>query len=255
MIDVHAHIVYGVDDGPKSFEESQMLLVESVKQGVTGIVATSHFDVYRDPMDETVYLNHLNHLRQWIEDEGLALEIYTGHEVNASGDNLSELLCHNTLCIGTTNYLLVECSDFQPFERELMVLEQIRSLGFRVVLAHVERLSWVREQLAVIFDLYRLGYVLQVNAHSLLAGKKSTRGKAAHILLRNGLIHVVASDMHHPLNRGQEMGQAYEYLSKMMGDEVATLLCDKNPAHIVTGESVESIGKTDKGLLYWIKRM
>jgi protein-tyrosine phosphatase len=235
LIDLHAHILPGYDDGVRSIEEARDLARAAAAEGVTAIAATPHV---RDDYPTTVerMLRGVALLREDFAREGIPVEVLTGGELDL--DRMWRLgpdeLPQFTLA-GTGRWLLVE----MPyrgwpllFERQL---DALRRLGMDALLAHPERNAEVQADPGRLAPFVAAGLRVQVTAASVDGRLGSTPLDCARALLERGLVHVVASDAHAPAVRETGLAAAVEAL----GDaELARRLTVDNPRAIVAGSPV-----------------
>ena len=235
MIDLHAHILPGYDDGVRSLEEARELARSAAAEGVTAIAATPHV---RDDYPTTVerMLRGVALLRDDFAREGIPVDVLSGGELDL--DRMWELgpdeLPRFTLA-GTGRWLLVEMPySGWPllFDRKL---EALRRLGMEALLAHPERNADVQAEPARLAPLVEAGLRVQVTAASVdgRLGRKPL--ECAQALLELGLVHVLATDAHAPAVRETGLAAAVEAL----GDAaLAHRLTVENPQAIVSGSPV-----------------
>lgn len=205
MIDLHTHVLPGVDDGPATIAESLEMLADCVKSGVHAVAATPHVrDDY--PTTAAVMEHGVATLRRKAEAESIRLEILTGGEISL--DRLSTTPTAELRRFGlggSSRYLLVEFPYYGWPPNLAEQLAALRSIGFWAVLAHPERNDQVQAAPARLEPLVDNGAVIQLTAASV-AGMLGRRTQAtAHRLLELGLGHLVASDLH---ARGTRAGLA-----------------------------------------------
>jgi protein-tyrosine phosphatase len=235
LIDLHAHILPGYDDGVRSVEEARELARAAAAEGVTAIAATPHV---RDDYPTTVerMLRGVGLLREDFAREGIPVDVLSGGELDL--DRMWQLgpddLPRFTLA-GTGRWLLVEMPyrGWPPrFER---TLDAVRRQGLETLLAHPERNPEVQADPGRLAPLVAAGLRVQVTAASV-DGRLGTRPLAcSRWLLERGLVHVLASDAHAPAVRRGGLSGAVEAL----GDpNLARRLTVDNPQAIVAGEPV-----------------
>lgn len=215
MIDWHSHILPGMDDGSRDVAESISLIEMQAAQGVSTVIATPHF--YAN--DESVE-SFLDRRKEAFETLNKELpegspEILLGAEVRYY-QGISRMPGLKDLRIQGSKLLLLE----MPMTRwtEYMIRELIElsgMSGIRVVLAHIERYLSLQKQ-DVWARAYENGILMQVNASFFLS---LTSRRKAISLLQEGDIHFVGSDCHNLTSRPPQIGKAFEYLQKKLGDE------------------------------------
>jgi protein-tyrosine phosphatase len=235
MYDIHYHLIFGVDDGPRSVEASLELAEASIAEGVTHIVATPHAS-YKFP-----YQPELNRERLALLSERLSgrLTLGLGCDFHLSYENL-EVLEKNPrqLTINGSNYLLVEFPDYVNVPMYGEVFFRIMSMGITPIITHPERNPTLLQSPNPIIDWVHSGCLIQLTAASI-TGRFGTRSETlARLLLKGNYAHIVASDAHNTTGRAPAMGEAFDALKRDFGQEAAERLCIKNPRAIFAGESM-----------------
>lgn len=246
MIDIHTHIIYGVDDGPKNIDESLRLIKKAYRQGVRCIVATSHRrqGMFFSP-EWLIHENFLT-LKKRVSNMLPDLSLFYGAEYYYSDGLLEQLRAGDVVTLNDTNYILVEFSYQEKFEKIKDSLIQIIQIGYIPIIAHIERYESVAFNKVHVMTLMRLGVVIQVNTSSLLKikwfkDKHKIRKRRAQFLLKENLIQVIASDMHNLSNRKPYMAEIYAKICKKIGKEIAVDLFIDNPKKIISGEKVNEL--------------
>jgi protein-tyrosine phosphatase len=235
MIDIHSHIIWGVDDGARTLEDSVAMLQLAAQTGTTDIVATPHCDAEYafDPAvrDERI--------RELTTKTGGVPRIHAGCDFRLSFDNIQAVLQEPArFTINGLRYLMVEFDDvlIPPTTEE--VFRRFMDREICPVITHPERNPILRGSLARLQRWKEMGCLLQVTAQSLSGRFGKTAHESAWRLLRNGLVHVIASDGHDIEDRPPRLDQAREILTREMGADAAELLLEVNPSAIVAGERV-----------------
>ena len=208
MVDLHTHILPGMDDGSKSIRESISMLQEQVRQGVTQIVLTPHFYAYENSPEEFLRRRAASYERLRCSLPARMPELHLGAEVQYF-EGICQMENIHTLCVDGNSVLLLEMP-FRPWtSRTVMdVVELSRRADLQIILAHVERYShWAPKEVWPL--LRRSGVLMQSNADYFLDWK--TRRKAVQ-MYRNGEIHFIASDCHNMTTRPPNLGKAMAYI-------------------------------------------
>lgn len=197
MIDLHSHILPGVDDGAADMEESAAVLKFMQQKGVTKVAATSHYPLYKEKNYKRFITKKLEQLRVKAEDEKIDIEIFSGSEILIE-KKLPWLLNDDKLMtINNTDYLLLETHPILLPDYFSELIHDIRTMGFKIIIAHPERYSFIQKNPYLLYEwleLYDLKFML--NSSSML-GKHGKKAKiTAEKLLEAGLCHLMASDTH-----------------------------------------------------------
>ncbi len=232
MVDIHAHILPGVDDGARSWETAVAMCRMAAQDGITHIVATPHAnDEYN--YDRAQLQQLLSELAKKVGDD-LALSL--GCDFHFSFDNLQQLRDDPAnFCIGDTSYLLIELSEFSipPWiSTQLLALLQ---MGLRPIITHPERNLLLQKNPGQVLEWAKIGCVIQVTANSLTGRWGEKAVQVSRWLLEKQALHIVASDCHNLEGRPPVLSRAREYLKPAYGVEIAEALVMKNPQAVVAG--------------------
>lgn len=199
MRDIHCHIMYGIDDGSKSLEQSIEILKNAYSNGITDIVLTPHY------INKSEYnCNNknkkkiLDELISELKKENIDINLYLGNEVMIDPD-VSKLIANNKIStINNTKYVLVELPmHYENPNSEKMMFEIIRH-GYIPILAHPERYDYVKEDISKLEPYINMGCILQGNYLSLFGRYGDEAKKILKILLKQRKIKILASDIHRP---------------------------------------------------------
>lgn len=241
MIDIHAHIIPGVDDGAKDMEESLSMLKKGWDSGISTVCATPHILKKVDCKFEQKILSGFDLLKKKITEKNLELKILLGSEVHISLD-FENLKNFQFFTIDDNEkYLLLEFPlNHIPNYVEKIIFDLCLD-GYVPVIAHPER-SIIKEiDLKRLEKMANLGAFFQLNAGSLLGhfGKKVK--KFSLKLLKNELIHFVASDAHDDQKRSIEtLSEAFALIRNLVGERKVFELFYSNPQNLIQGKKIES---------------
>jgi protein-tyrosine phosphatase len=237
MIDIHCHILPGIDDGAASWETSVEMCRMAAEDGTTHIVATPHANDHYS-YDRTAHEALLEHLR---ELTGGTPELSLGCDFHFSYDNVQDLLADRMrFTIGQGKFLLVELSDYAIPPRFQENLRQLISVGLQPIITHPERNPLLQQHPEPVLDWVEAGALVQVTANSLSGfwGKRSQA--VARWLLDCRAVHVVASDGHDTKRRPPVLSAVRQLVAEWNGEAIAHALFEANPAAIVKGTDVPS---------------
>ncbi len=199
MRDIHCHIMYGIDDGSKSLEQSIEILKNAYSNGITDIVLTPHYiNKSEYNCDNKKKKKILDELQKELEKENININLYLGNEVMIDPD-VSKLIANNKIStINNTKYVLVELPmHYENPNSEKMMFEIIRH-GYIPILAHPERYDYVKEDISKLEPYINMGCILQGNYLSLFGRYGDEAKKILKILLKQRKIKILASDIHRP---------------------------------------------------------
>lgn len=239
MIDLHTHIIFDVDDGPATIEESLALLTSAYQQGVREIVATSHRRKGLFETPEVVIQQHFDQLKTLVDQELPNLMLHYGGELYYSPDVLRGLENDQYPRLAGTNYALIEFSSGTPWKEIYSALTNVLMLGITPLVAHIERYNALAFDEAKVKEIIAMGCYTQINSSSVLkpklfGDKAKEHKKRARYFLEKDLVHCVASDMHNLKQRPSYMQEAYQLITKAFGAQKAEELFVDNPKTIIT---------------------
>ncbi len=240
MIDLHTHILPGIDDGSPSMEESLALADLAVEGGVRTLVATPHSNQrgHFENYDSPDLRQRFARLRQAIRDEGIPLEILEGMEIFCTRDVASRIRDGAVFGINHTDYYLVEFAFDEDPQWMGHRLEEILDLGKIPLVAHPERYFCIQDYPMIVQEWLQMGCRIQSNKGSLLGRFGRHAWRTVHVLLDNDLISCVASDAHSPYARTTFMGDVRMYLADEVGEEMAYHLLVENPSRIIRNQLI-----------------
>ncbi|MFI5265799.1 MAG: tyrosine-protein phosphatase [Chloroflexota bacterium] len=241
MIDLHNHILPGVDDGARSVEEACDMARALVDQGVTTACCTPHTTEWATAGDEASILARVARLRATLAKQSIPLELLPGAEAHITPTLAADVQRHAVPTLNGTPYLLLEFPyDLLPpfFER---VVFELRVHGIRPVIAHPERIAPIADDPNILYQLVRRGCLGQLTAMSLAGGFGPRVREVSELMLEHRLVHAIASDAHdaQPGSRLFALPDARSSASRLLGESAASALFDATPAKIVAGEPIE----------------
>lgn len=243
MIDIHSHIIFGVDDGPKSIEESLELIGIARKQGVRIIVATSHRRKGMFETPEKVIMANFIKLKEAVNEIYPELKLCFGGELYYSKSLMEKLEKRKVPTINNSRYILLEFSMNTPWKDIQKAVNEVNLLGLTPLIAHIERYDALAFNAERVEELIEKGCFTQVNSShvlkpSLIGDRSKEFKKRVEFFLENDLVHCVASDMHNTTIRPPYMNAAYKIVKEEYGEDRAKALFKKNPLMILKNQIV-----------------
>ena len=233
FVDVHSHILYGLDDGATSREESVAMLQCARRNGTVAIVATPHANA-RYRFDAALVAERLADL------QGTAgIRIYPGCDFHLQYNNIEAAVANpGAFAINHGVYLLVEFSDAGTLHAAERMLGRLLDAGLVPVITHPERNAQIQRRIDEVASWVSSGCCVQLTAASFTGGFGPVAQACAETLLTRGLAHVVASDAHDCRNRTPDLADAYARLADDHGEEFVRPLFVDNPTAMVAGEAL-----------------
>ncbi|MFS0788390.1 CpsB/CapC family capsule biosynthesis tyrosine phosphatase [Shouchella sp. 1P09AA] len=215
MIDIHSHILPGLDDGAKTIEESIAIAEEAVSVGITKMVATPHHQHPSFPLLDGSHLHDaVAELNQELAKQMIPLTVLPGQEIRLYGDIQSDLASGASLSLGNSKYVLVEfpSNDIPVYANRLFY--DLGSQGYIPVIAHPERNKVIMDSPNKLYELIKNGALAQLTSSSLTGYFGKDIQKLSEELMEASLVHVIASDVHNTANRTLRMREAYAYVEE-----------------------------------------
>ncbi len=232
-IDIHAHVVPGIDDGSKSNQESVEMLKLAKEAGITTVIATPHYSKgfceYRAE-DIKAYCRALEkHARKHIDPE---FRVFPGQEILYNERSLEMIRSGEVIPLAEGRYILLEFAPEITYTALYQALREIAMTAYYPVLAHVERYQCLREQ-DRIEELRQLGVMLQMNYAHIDGSIFDANAKWCRQMLKAGMIDVLSTDMHNSTDRGPRMEGAMKWMQKHLKDEYIELITSLNAQAIL----------------------
>lgn len=239
FIDLHSHIAWDVDDGIKSKEDAIKALEQAIEDGIMGICSTPH--VICGKTDTNAFQNILLRQQELMEiARKMGVYIYSGAEMFMNIDFLDSLDNGIFQTLNESRYMLVEFDlsrDIHYISYIDEYLDELFCRGFIPIIAHVERFFPTGLDLEMIENWLDMGCLLQTNRTSLMGLQGKVIQRNAHHLVKNKMIHLVASDTHRTVgNRIEKLSDAYQVVIKLTDTEYADQLFLRNPLIILDDE-------------------
>ena len=238
MVDLHTHVLFHIDDGPKTLDDSLEILKKQASDGVSDVVATSHFHPDHMPLEKFTDCRdkRLCSLRQAASEQNIPLRLHHGAEVRL-GKLLFNLKSLSPLCFEGTSNLLCEISHTADDLNEVLQLidRTMSSSNIQPVIAHVERYGFFCKKMQNLRYLHEMGCIIQVDTACFLGGLRDRM--FAFKALKEGYIDIIASDCHNMTDRAPNLAEAYALIEKKCGKEAVTRLQENAAALVASSAS------------------
>lgn len=248
IVDIHCHILSGIDDGSSDMYESLSMAKLAESNGIAAIVSTPHSigfnypGFYEDPVGYTEMIReNLHDLRDALKEEEVDVKIAPGMELMIDRDISSLVDSIKFITLNKSDYLLIEFefNESPPFMTDAVHL--LVKNGYRPVIAHPERYFCFNDEPKRAAELIKTGGFLQVNANSLTGDFGQTVRDTAFSLLENGFVSVLASDAHSFTYRTPEFRDVIKLLNGLYENNVAERLLSDNPLAIIRNQNTQFI--------------
>lgn len=234
FIDIHTHILPGIDDGAGSLDEALRMAGIAYEEGIRLIVATPHYGIMNPGFSrlkaEEIFQRTRAEIKSKYPEMGLAI----GNELFYTGPSVIDSLAKGTaLTLADTDYVLTEFSPVDPLRKIQSGIRDLALSGFRPILAHAERYEALYKDLGAVEDLINAGAVIQINSRSLTRGRLDKRTGWVKQLIKENMVHLIASDCHNDTTRPPIMAEAADKLRKWTDEETFMRITADNPRRIL----------------------
>ena len=240
MIDIHCHILPGIDDGPQTLEEAVAMARIAAQDGVSQIVAAPHVrqGVYKPTVEQI--LTKTAELADALEEADVSVELIPAMDVHIELDLLDRLVDGDLLTLGgDMRYVLLELPNIRVPSQIESLFQQCLMKRFVPILTHPERVLEIQNHLERLEHWVNMGVLVQVTAMSLTGGFGKKVQRAARTMVECRLCHLIASEGHSSDRHPPVLSSAVEVAAGILGEEAALEMVTETPAKILAGEFVE----------------
>lgn len=244
MIDIHTHILPGIDDGAADLEDSLDLARAAVADGIKGIIATPHHADGRYTNHAAFVTEQVERLREELAAREIPLELYVGQEIRVHSDMLDAWNAGELATLAGSNYILLEMPSSSIPKRMLDYIHELVIMGIRPIIAHPERNAEVAKNPEKLREMIEAGAYGQMTTHSLLGGLGKQIERKSWQLCKDGLIHLISSDAHHTVRRGFRLKEAYSKVNKELGEGFVKTYMDNAESIISNRDLIDRSAKS-----------
>jgi protein-tyrosine phosphatase len=237
MIDIHMHILPGLDDGPQDMERSIEMCRIAADDGIDTVVASPHnlYANYRNGREKV--LSVLAELHERIRQDGLDVTILPGSEVYLSSDLLRHLEGDGLMTINDNRrFLLMDLPSFFKADHVSRLIFSLKMKGITPIISHPERNAVIADDINMMCEIIRMGALSQLSAGSLTGRFGRSVRKTAIAMLHHNMVHMIATDAHNITSRPPVLSRAVEAASREIGTERAMEMVRDVPHKIISGE-------------------
>ncbi|MYL49362.1 tyrosine protein phosphatase [Halobacillus litoralis] len=240
MIDIHSHILPGVDDGAQTIDESIQMAEAAVNDGITHIVATPHHN-------NGAYNNYKNNIKiqvaelnRTFKEKGIDLQVLPGQETRVFGEMIEGLSANQILPINDdTNYVFVEFPSNSVPRYASQLFFDMQVAGYQPIIVHPERNKAIIENPDLLYSFVKKGAFVQLTAASVCGKFGKSIKKFSEQLIDANLAHLIASDAHNTTSRGFCMSEAYAEIRKNYGLDMVYILSE-NAEDVIAGRVLQA---------------
>lgn len=241
MIDLHCHILPGIDDGSPDWESSLAMAQIAAEDGIEGVVCTPHwvFGLYENT--HSVVLNATQELRARLNARAIALEVYPGSELRLDFNLVQGIESKQLMTLNDSGrYALIELPEQVLPQQMANFFGDLLSRDITPLIAHPERNRVLIRHPERLFEWVQMGALCQITASSVLGRFGKEIRNFSISLLEHDLIHVLATDSHGPRSRVPRLGEGLKAVANVVGEERAREMVLETPRRIVRGENVST---------------
>jgi protein-tyrosine phosphatase len=258
MIDLHSHILHGIDDGAVDMDMSVAMAKLAVADGTRVLACTSHFmpGVYDNTID---ILNHaVAELTDVLAEQQIPLKLVVGGDLHIAAELEAQLNRQAVPTIANSRYFLFEPPHHVAPPNLAKYCERLLGAGFIPILTHPERLTWIENHYDLICELDEIGVPLQLTAKSVTGAFGKRPKYWSDRMLEEGRVDFIASDAHNISSRPPGLSKAYECVEKRLGSEAACKMVDTNPSLVLQDKPLvaksprtKTTIRQNKGKKFW----
>jgi protein-tyrosine phosphatase len=254
FVDIHCHLVPGIDDGAKSEKHSLAMARMAVEDGISTIIVTPHQLGANSQNDGTTIRQKTAELQRLLDDHGVPLGVLPGGDVRIGPEMIAGLRSGEVMSLADhRRHVLLELPHelYMPLDPVLDNLAKINMVG---ILSHPERNSGILANRKVLAPLVNAGCLMQVTGDSLTGTFGGACQELAEWMLAQGLVHFLATDAHSPKARRPQLRKAFDRAAELTEHATGLDLCCRNPALVARGEDVPSGRRAVRrgGLASWL---
>lgn len=234
MTDIHCHLLYGIDDGSKSIEESVDVLRDLEQYGYKNVILTPHYikdSNYNSKASEN--FKRLKILREALVQNNVNIKLFLGNEIYMDDDIYDLLRNREIYSLNGTEYILVELPMSGEYPNYEEVFKDLISKGCKVILAHPERYLSFQKNFDYIYELEKIGVFFQSNIDSLVGKYGEAAKTMIKRLLKEKKIAFLATDIHHKKHDYKVWDEARDIALKFISAEEYNILVNVNPSKLI----------------------
>lgn len=233
MIDIHLHILPGIDDGPETIEQTLALARALVQEGIHSAIATPHYNDEFPRLSALEIQERVKGIQRLFDHYEIPLHLFAGHEVLIKPGLVDDIQAGRIATLNGSRYLLLELWNSTWLPETERVIFELRASGIIPILAHVERYRAIQQDFSHLKSLIQQGVLAQLTASSLIGMQGKIAKHCAETLLKKGLIHCIASDAHGMHRRPPNVVNGLQAAVRLLGTERVYQMVEVQPAIIL----------------------
>lgn len=238
--DIHSHLLFDIDDGSKTIEESIKILKQYEEMNFKDIVLTPHY------IENSIYIHNnklkikkIEKLKEEIIKNNININIHTGNEVYITNNILKLLKKKEISCLNDSKYILIELPMNNEINNLDTIIFELLSNDIIPIIAHPERYTYIQKNIKIAEYLVNKGALLQINYGSIIGIYGNSAKKTVKKLLKNDLVTLIGTDIHHSNSKiYTNMNKIRKKIIKIIGTEKADKIMKENPNNIIYKNNV-----------------
>lgn len=237
-IDIHSHILPGIDDGATDEKESLKMFQIAAESGIGTIIATPHFHYRRGHASPLRIREKVSDMQKMLEEDRIPIKLYVGNELYYTHELLEIVKAGEALTMADSDYVLLEFSAGTEKRKIQNAVYQFLCEGYNPIIAHVERYAAFQKHSDFVEEVCEMGAYYQVNVDSLCGKASWTVKRFAKKLIRNNQVSFIATDAHDANQRSPQFGRTSDWLMKKYGEIQVQKYLRNNPNQIIKNETI-----------------
>jgi len=241
MIDLHSHILYGIDDSCTNIDETLIMIRDASLVGISKIFATPHFVKDRFENYKSDVVGYVDNLNLLLSSSGINVTVAYGNEIMVCQD-IVDLLKNDKLCtLNNSRYILIEFPMNIRIPNIHNVINDIIVAGFIPIIAHPERYEYIQRNIKEAIQYVEFGALLQLNVNSVIGGYGEEARVCAIKLLKHNLIHLWGSDSHNYRSvYTEQLNKSFATIEKIIGLNKFKVIVDTNPECVLNNIEIKT---------------
>lgn len=232
-IDIHSHLLPGIDDGAGTMGEALQMLKMAADDGIRHMIATPHFHYRRGHASPEQIRTLTAKVQELAEQENIPIILYPGNELYYTHELLETVKAGEALTLAASDYVLLEFSPETECRRIQNAVYEFLSEGYYPIIAHMERYEAFQKHADFVQMILQMGAYFQINAGSLTGNAGWSVKRFTKTMLKNGTVHFIATDAHDTEKRIPAFGKTADWIIKKYGEDVLQELVSDHPMKIL----------------------
>lgn len=237
-IDIHSHLLPKIDDGARDFATSMEMFRIAAKNGITQMILTPHHKPMRHNASPDRIAKMIEQTEAALKKEKIYIQLYAGNELYYHSEVVARLEEEKACTMAGSEYVLLEFGPMDEYDYIRNGIYQVMAGGYRPILAHAERYGCICSQADRVEDLVEMGCYIQLNAGSIMGKFGFSTKQFSKKILKQHLVHFVATDAHDTGKRGPYLSECGKYISRKFGEAYTRELLYENPMHVICNEYI-----------------